>query len=434
MIDVPNPTAGRVSAFTLYGLNAELETKPDIGAPGGFVRSTIPLEMGGYGTNSGTSMASPHVTGAVALLLEAKPGTAPSMVRTILQNSADPGPFQPGLVDLVHRQGAGMLDIDDAILADTLVTPGKLSLGEGTGGTRQLSITNNSNQSLTYTLSHQRALSTFGSTFVSSLTTAGASAAFTRGGVAVTTVAVAPHATEVVDVAISTPTLVNGLVYGGYLQIAGGGRTYRVPYTGFWGDYQLIQVLAPGGCSFPGIFKLGGQTTCGAAVLPGATKQLDGTVYNVDQRPDRPVVLFHLAHQSRKLEIRAVNELTGSRIPSTRTSSFRAIRPTPSRRAASSLTSGMVSASSPTRREGQTSGGAGWPLPAAAHSDEGSGRSSESGARRDLDFGGAEHRAVAIPRPFVRLVIRHAELTRICEDRRNLSANHRESGLGSDAS
>ena len=62
MIDVPNPTAGRVSAFTLYGLSAELDTKPDIGAPGGFVRSTIPLEMGGYGTNSGTSMASPHVT------------------------------------------------------------------------------------------------------------------------------------------------------------------------------------------------------------------------------------------------------------------------------------------------------------------------------------------------------------------------------------
>ena len=316
-IDVPNPTAGRASSFSSYGLNAELELKPDIAAPGGLIRSTFPLELGAYDTISGTSMASPHVAGAAALLLEAKPETSPAALRTILQNSADPvlfGTAPTTLLEVVHRQGAGLVDIDDAIAADTLLTPGKISLGEGTGGTRTVSITNNSPETRTYTLAHDRAVSTFGSTFTPSATTAGATAVFRRAGVIVTSVEVAAGATETVDVTFTTPALINGLVYGGFLRVTGGGKTYRVPYAGFWGDYQLVQVLAPGGCSFPGVFKVGGQTTCAAGpppvVLPGFTEQANNAIFNVAQRPDRPVLLFHLAHQSERLEIFAIDEVT----------------------------------------------------------------------------------------------------------------------------
>jgi hypothetical protein len=310
----PNPTAGTISSFSSYGLNAELQLKPNIGAPGGLIRSTVPLELGGYATFSGTSMASPHVAGAAALFLETHRGSSPADVQTALQNSADPAPlFGFSNRDAVHRQGAGMLDIDDAIAATTRLTPSELSLGEGTAvQVREITIANMGTAAVTYSLSHLPAVGTRGSTFAPILTTNTATVTFGAASVLVQ-----PGDAATVSVSI-TPNISNALfdrsVYGGYLVVTGGGSTYRVPYAGFTGDYQAIQVLAPGGCSFPGVFKAGGQTTCAAGppavVLPGFTRQANNAIFNVEERSDRPVLLFHLAHQSQRLEIFAIDEVT----------------------------------------------------------------------------------------------------------------------------
>jgi minor extracellular serine protease Vpr len=241
-LSIPNPSGGTISSFSSFGLNAELTLKPDIGAPGGFIRSTYPIELGSYANVSGTSMASPHVAGAVALLLQAHPGTKAGDVRDILQNSADPkNRLGQTHLDATHRQGAGMLDIMGAINATTMLSPGKISLGEGNGDSVKIKLTNSSGTPVTYDLSHEPAVGTTNTFAPVTYSTDYASASFSSPSVTV-------PGNEAADVFVTiTPNaaMPDKGVYGGYIKFTpqGGGQEYRVPYAGFKGDYQSIEVL-----------------------------------------------------------------------------------------------------------------------------------------------------------------------------------------------
>jgi subtilisin family serine protease len=61
--------------------NADVE----IAAPGVSILSTVP---GGYGTMSGTSMSTPHVSGAAAVVMWQK-GLSASAVRSLLNSTSD---------------------------------------------------------------------------------------------------------------------------------------------------------------------------------------------------------------------------------------------------------------------------------------------------------------------------------------------------------
>jgi subtilisin family serine protease len=295
------PTAGTISSFSSWGLAADLSVKPDIGAPGGNILSTYPLEKTGYANIGGTSMASPHVAGAVALLLQAKGNMEATQIRTILQNSADPKMvFGSTIADAVHRQGAGMLDVDDAIRATTLVSPGKLSLGEGLGGTRTLTIRNASASAQTYTLSHLGAASTNANTFAANPYLAPASSAtFSQSSVTVPA-----GGSANVDVTI-TPALglTDKSMYSGYVLVADGtGNQFSVPYAGFKGDYQSIAILN-------GLLALGRQNANGTFSLAPA-----GSVFTLANATQIPNVLAHLDHQVRTLQLEIRNAATGLRV------------------------------------------------------------------------------------------------------------------------
>ncbi len=85
--------------------------KPDISAPGVSVRSAIP--GGGYGFASGTSMASPHVNGVVALMLQANSGLGVEEIKQILYDTA----FDLGAPGEDNAYGHGMVDAFEAVQA-----------------------------------------------------------------------------------------------------------------------------------------------------------------------------------------------------------------------------------------------------------------------------------------------------------------------------
>jgi serine protease AprX len=65
-----------------------------------------------YAAASGTSMATPHVAGAVALMLEANPGLTPDAVKSALRATATPMPDYAA-----HEAGAGFLNAFEAVRA-----------------------------------------------------------------------------------------------------------------------------------------------------------------------------------------------------------------------------------------------------------------------------------------------------------------------------
>lgn len=76
-------SSGAISSFSSYGA-----TTVDLGAPGSDIRSTLP--GGTYGNYSGTSMATPHVSGAAALCASIDPTQSGRELRAALVGSTAP--------------------------------------------------------------------------------------------------------------------------------------------------------------------------------------------------------------------------------------------------------------------------------------------------------------------------------------------------------
>ena len=108
-----------------------LELKPDVSAPGVSILSSVPQQDGLFASFNGTSMASPHVAGAAALLRERHPAWSVAQVKSALEQTGD-----PVYLDDAHsieaqstREGGGLIDLPRADNPLVFVSPTSLPFG-----------------------------------------------------------------------------------------------------------------------------------------------------------------------------------------------------------------------------------------------------------------------------------------------------------------
>ena len=165
----------KMSDFSSWGVSPDMRLKPEVTAPGGNIYSSVP--GGGYQMMSGTSMATPQMTGASAVVLERVQNDPlfsslndrqkVDVVQNLIMGTAvpvvDPGQGG-GAYYSPRKEGAGLANLEAATTSSVYPTVNgaadasrpKADLGDGTNGWHfDVTLHNVSDTPATYELSSQ---------------------------------------------------------------------------------------------------------------------------------------------------------------------------------------------------------------------------------------------------------------------------------------
>ena len=300
---VDNPTSGEMSDFSSWGVTPELTLKPDITAPGGNIKSAT--FNNGYTTKSGTSMAAPYVSGAMAVVKQyveqqnyANSETDKAeLVSDLLMSTADlvmagTAPYSP------RKQGAGSVNIAAATAAKAYLTAEdgtrpKVELGDDAqksgSYTVKFQLHNLSDENLTYTLGGyiqtdgQEVTKQIGGEDVHQVT----ELPYLLGRIEAQTVTVPSKGTVTVTVPVGLTeankayldaNFKNGTYVEGFVTLtpeSSAQPTLSIPYMGFYGDWTQAPIID---ATDYGDVLNGADSWSQAYTNTAASSSLEGTV------------------------------------------------------------------------------------------------------------------------------------------------------------
>ena len=249
----PNLLTGNItSEFSCIGPTNDLVMGASVLAPGSNIVSVLPEALGSWGIQDGTSFSSPAVAGSAALYLSAQ-RSDPTKIREVFQATADVLNFAVGNTQFatVAAQGAGKLQLFDALNTDTIVGPTELLLNDTAyfNGVQYIDVTNTGRSRQRYVLTHLPAGTapafqpgsnqSYNSPIPQSPNAAGVR-------FAPPTLNLAAGRSQRVKVTFSQPAGLNAAqfpIYSGFIQVAGGAQTVQVPYLGVAAAMKNLPIL-----------------------------------------------------------------------------------------------------------------------------------------------------------------------------------------------
>ena len=266
--------AYKMSDFSSWGVSPDMRLKPEVTAPGGNIYSSVP--GGGYQYMSGTSMATPQITGVSAVVLERvqndplfssmsarqKADVVQNLIMGTAVPVADPNAGS-GAYYSPRKQGAGLVNVQAATTSSVYPTVNgatdasrpKADLGDGTKGWHfDVTLHNLSGTAATYDLSAQALSENIsGGLFTGSSTDwngKGVSVSFSNNSV---TVPAKGEATVGIDVTPGSQfaqwvsaNAPSGTFLDGFVRFTArtnGQSDMTVPYLGFYGSWGTPSIF-----------------------------------------------------------------------------------------------------------------------------------------------------------------------------------------------